>query len=104
MTTMTLACTSCDTVFDFTSEEQAFYEEKGFTPPKRCKPCRDAAKQQRRNSDGGGYGGGYNNYERRERVMHDAVCAQCGCNTQVPFKPNGEKPVYCRECFSQSSY
>jgi len=31
--------------------------------------------------------------------MHPAVCANCGKNCQVPFKPTGEKPVYCSDCF-----
>lgn len=35
------------------------------------------------------------------REMHDAVCAECGNATQVPFKPSGDRPVYCRDCFSK---
>lgn len=31
--------------------------------------------------------------------MFDAECANCHKMTQVPFKPNGMKPVYCRDCF-----
>jgi CxxC-x17-CxxC domain-containing protein len=33
--------------------------------------------------------------------MHDAVCAQCGQTTQVPFLPRGDRPVYCSTCFEQ---
>ena len=33
------------------------------------------------------------------REMHDAICAKCGKETQVPFKPSQDRPVYCRECF-----
>ena len=29
----------------------------------------------------------------------DVVCDQCGTPTQVPFKPTGGRPVYCRSCF-----
>jgi CxxC-x17-CxxC domain-containing protein len=32
--------------------------------------------------------------------MHPAVCAQCGKDTTVPFRPRGDKPVYCSDCFS----
>ncbi len=32
-------------------------------------------------------------------TLHDATCASCGKTCQVPFMPNGRKPVYCRECF-----
>ncbi len=33
--------------------------------------------------------------------MHDVICADCGKATQVPFKPRGDRPVYCRECFQK---
>jgi CxxC-x17-CxxC domain-containing protein len=28
-----------------------------------------------------------------------ATCASCHTACEVPFKPNGKKPVYCRDCF-----
>jgi CxxC-x17-CxxC domain-containing protein len=31
--------------------------------------------------------------------LHTVICDKCGKETQVPFKPTGDKPVYCRECF-----
>jgi CxxC-x17-CxxC domain-containing protein len=34
----------------------------------------------------------------REREMHKAKCSDCGMETEVPFKPDPERPVYCREC------
>jgi CxxC-x17-CxxC domain-containing protein len=34
-----------------------------------------------------------------EREMHKAVCADCGKECEVPFKPDGRRPVYCRECW-----
>lgn len=40
----TIKCRDCPTEFEFTAGERAFYEEKGFQPPRRCKPCRDARK------------------------------------------------------------
>lgn len=33
--------------------------------------------------------------------MHDAVCDECGRNCQVPFRPTGDKPIYCSECFEK---
>lgn len=33
------------------------------------------------------------------KELFDAECANCHKMTQVPFKPNGMKPVYCRDCF-----
>ncbi|KKG10703.1 CxxC-x17-CxxC domain-containing protein [Methanosarcina sp. 2.H.A.1B.4] len=32
------------------------------------------------------------------REMHTAVCSDCGVETEVPFKPDPERPVYCRDC------
>jgi CxxC-x17-CxxC domain-containing protein len=37
----------------------------------------------------------------RERVLHKAVCADCKKSCEVPFKPSGERPVYCKDCFSK---
>lgn len=33
--------------------------------------------------------------------MHDAVCDECGKDCQVPFRPSGDKPIYCSDCFEQ---
>jgi CxxC-x17-CxxC domain-containing protein len=34
-----------------------------------------------------------------EKRMFTATCSECGQKCEVPFKPNGEKPVYCSNCF-----
>jgi CxxC-x17-CxxC domain-containing protein len=36
-----------------------------------------------------------------EREMHKAVCADCGKECEVPFKPTEGRPVYCRDCYSK---
>lgn len=41
---------------------------------------------------------GKGDYE--EKPKFDAICSDCGKPCQVPFRPNGEKPVLCSECFS----
>ena len=41
---------------------------------------------------GGGRGGG-------RPDMHSAKCSECGNACEVPFRPTGEKPVYCSDCF-----
>ncbi|MEK7535751.1 MAG: CxxC-x17-CxxC domain-containing protein [Patescibacteria group bacterium] len=48
--------------------------------------------------DRGGFKGGG---DRRPKQLFDATCANCGKATQVPFRPTGDRPVYCRECFAQ---
>jgi len=35
------------------------------------------------------------------REMHKATCADCGAETEVPFKPTEGRPVYCRECYQK---
>ncbi|MCL5959270.1 MAG: hypothetical protein M1358_08115, partial [Chloroflexi bacterium] len=34
------------------------------------------------------------------REMFPAVCAECGKDTQVPFQPRNDRPVYCSDCYS----
>ncbi len=90
----TLQCKDCGADFTFTSREQEFYAQKGFqNEPTRCKPCRDNRKASR---EGGG------GRDRGDRQMFSAVCSTCGAQTQVPFKPDPAKPVYCRDCFKKS--
>jgi len=45
--------------------------------------------------------GGRSSGPPREREMHKVTCAECGKETEVPFKPDGTRPVYCRECFQK---
>lgn len=93
----TLTCRDCGAEFVFTAAEQDFYAEKGFTnEPGRCPACRAARKQ---NNGGGGFRRGG---DRPQREMHTAVCAACGVETQVPFRPTGDRPVFCRDCFSKN--
>ena len=37
----------------------------------------------------------------RERSFTKAICAECKTECEVPFKPTGDRPVYCKECFSK---
>ncbi len=98
MSDKTLVCVDCGKQFTFTAGEQDFYAQKGFTnPPSRCPDCRAARKAQRAS---GGYGGG-SSYGNGARQMYPAVCAQCGKETEVPFQPRGDKPVYCSDCFKE---
>jgi len=43
--------------------------------------------------------GGRGNSDRSRMVQ--VVCDKCGCDCEVPFKPSGDKPVYCNTCFEQ---
>lgn len=37
------------------------------------------------------------------REMHKAKCSECGAECEVPFKPSGDRPVYCKECFRKKN-
>ena len=85
-----LQCSDCGATFTFSADEQELFASRGYTnDPKRCPSCRQARKLMRyeNNSDGS------------RRQMHPAVCADCGKDTEVPFEPRGDKPVYCSDCY-----
>jgi len=50
---------------------------------------------------GGGFrrGGGGFRSDFGPREMHKIKCSTCGKDAEVPFKPTGDRPVYCRDCF-----
>jgi CxxC-x17-CxxC domain-containing protein len=99
----TLTCVECGQGFIFSADDQAYHAQKGYTnEPKRCPTCRQSRRDQRYSggySSGGGYGGGGGGGYRRE--MYPVICAQCGKETEVPFQPRGDRPVYCRDCFDR---
>ena len=81
---MTLKCRDCSTDFVWTASEQQFYAEKGFeNQPQRCPACRANRKAQMHGN----------------RAMTKVTCAGCGKETEVPFVPRGDRPVYCSDCF-----
>ncbi len=46
---------------------------------------------------GGGSRGGFR--RSSDMQMHDATCSKCGARCKVPFRPTGNKPVFCSDCF-----
>jgi len=99
-TDRTLTCVECGAEFTFSAEDQEYHASRGFTnEPKRCPTCREA----RRGGGGGGRGGGGGGGGYGSRQMYPAVCADCGQQTEVPFEPRGDRPVYCRDCFAKHS-
>jgi CxxC-x17-CxxC domain-containing protein len=85
----TLVCADCGKEFTFSADEQEFFQSKGYVnEPKRCPECRQTRKARRN---------GGSNYSSRQ--MYPVVCAECGKETEVPFEPRGDRPVYCSDCF-----
>ncbi|MDD5650491.1 MAG: DNA-directed RNA polymerase [Candidatus Nanoarchaeia archaeon] len=57
-------------------------------------------------SGGSNFGGGGFRRSFGPREMHKAVCADCGKECEVPFKPSNDaegnpRPVYCRDCYQK---
>ena len=96
-----LKCADCGADFTFTAGEQEKFQQLGFTnEPRRCAPCRAARKAS--GGGGGGYcGGGGGGYGGGRKEMFSVVCSECGKPAQVPFKPRGDRPVFCSDCFAQ---
>ncbi len=108
-----LTCSDCGKTFTWTSEEQEMFQERGFgNEPKRCPPCRKNRRNSRPPRFGGGGGargrGGFGDRGPRPppggggggfRQTFTVACAKCGRDAVVPFKPRGDRPVYCNDCF-----
>ena len=89
----TLSCVECGQSFTFSADDQAYHADRGYTnEPRRCPACRQTRRAQRSGGDG---------YNRNPREMHPVVCAECGKDATVPFRPRGDRPVYCNDCFRQ---
>jgi len=89
----TLVCKDCGQDFSFSASEQEFFASKGYeNEPSRCPACRSAKRARDR-------GGRPSSARREDREMFPAVCARCGAQTTVPFKPRPDRPVYCRDCY-----
>jgi CxxC-x17-CxxC domain-containing protein len=90
-----LTCIDCGADFVFTAGEQLFFFDKQFkNQPKRCKACKSkrvavlTAPAPR-------------DAHHHARVETRATCSQCGKETTVPFRPTQNRPIFCRECFTQ---
>lgn len=42
-------------------------------------------------------------FDRPRPTMYPATCSKCGKECEVPFRPTGEKPVLCRDCFRENN-
>jgi CxxC-x17-CxxC domain-containing protein len=87
-----LTCKDCGAQFVFSAREQQFFADKGFVnQPQRCRECRQARRTQ---------GGEHPASASSQRPSFETVCAACGVTTTVPFRPRGDRPVYCRTCYT----
>ena len=103
-----ITCSDCAATFTFSADEQEQFATRGYTnEPKRCPTCRDARKA-KQNASGGGFNNrsnsyGSGGYSSAPRQMFPVKCATCGKDTQVPFEPRGDRPVYCSDCYRKTN-
>ena len=83
-------CIVCGKEFDLNGIEENIYKMMGFEKlPRRCHGCRGSEKAK-------------NSAVKPPKEMYSVICEGCGIQTQIPFKPKGEKPVYCSSCFAKN--
>ena len=93
----TLNCRECNKTFLFTAGEQDFFRQKGLVnEPGRCPECRVKRRQQ---ASTGSTPVPTDTPASIVREVSTVVCAECGKETTVPFRPRLARPVYCSECF-----
>ncbi|HEV2128540.1 MAG TPA: CxxC-x17-CxxC domain-containing protein [Thermomicrobiales bacterium] len=113
-------CGDCGDTYAYTETEQRFRSEQGMKLPTRCPQCRAdrraarnadlvagetasrsrARRQRERRPEPQGRGGHRHGGNGFSGERYPAVCADCGQSTMVPFVPRGDRPVYCRSCYS----
>jgi CxxC-x17-CxxC domain-containing protein len=87
-----LTCKDCAAQFVFSAREQQFFADKGFqNQPQRCRECRQVRRT---------HSGEHATTPAGQRPNFETVCAECGVTTTVPFRPRGDRPVYCRTCYT----
>mgnify|MGYP001336764025 CR=1 FL=1 len=85
-------------------EQMSFLEKKIDTviarlaerPPEQAYTPRPQHFERPYRRDEGRQDGGF-----KERTFTKVTCAECGTECEVPFKPSGDRPVYCKECFAK---
>jgi CxxC-x17-CxxC domain-containing protein len=124
-----LVCRDCGAAFAFTEAEQEFFHAQGFAhPPKRCKACRAKARHRgspppreraprvgeapERSATADPAGGtatattsapAVPRAARPRGPMHPATCSLCSTSTEVPFVPDGVRPVFCLPCLKKQT-
>lgn len=85
-----IRCSECGTIFTLSAEKQEVSHSWGIDiEDKRCPSCIRANTR---------HGTG-SNENVTGRQMFRVTCAECGKSTEVPFKPNSYRRVYCRDCY-----
>ena len=105
-----VTCVDCGAQFTISARDQAFYQERGYQAPRRCKTCRD--KRQSGALPQGGIrppaGAPVSDHMTPAatgapaRDQFKVQCSGCGVETAVSFKSDPNRPVDCRTCYINS--
>lgn len=104
-----LVCADCGAHYEFPAEERRQFETRGFAPPKRCRACRAAKRRRAAERAAGAPAGGAPHpagsppREKPAAPKHPATCSVCKEATEVPFMPDGVRPVFCLACLKQQT-
>ena len=79
-------------VADTTPTEESKAEEPQPTEPKVEEPVSSPAAPGDETATAAGT-------DQSGRQLYNVKCAACGKQAQVPFKPSGDRPVYCKDCY-----
>lgn len=79
-----------DTTVEPTQDVEAEIKDE----PKAEKPTEDVATPAANVAEPAGT-------DQQGRQLYSVKCSNCGKQTEVPFKPSGDRPVYCRDCYMQ---
>ena len=91
-----ITCSVCQKPFPFSAAEQAYYAQRGFQFPKRCRACRQARRR-------GGTSRRLPFVQKRDHVPRKsfaASCAECDTDVQLVFAP-GDREIVCPACFGK---
>ena len=115
MSERTLTCRDCGQEFVFTTGEQEFYQQRGFSDPQRCPTCRQSRKAQRNQSGGGGGyssgggggyssggGGGYSSSGGGGSYGNDSYSSGGNDRGGYSSAPRQLYPATCSECGQQT--
>ena len=98
-----IACETCKKAYRIVPAELEFYRRFNLALPRRCFPCRHAARAARRNlprwfrRDCMCEGSGSGSYKNNTAHSHGSERCRVSCDTSYP--PGDERIVYCEDCY-----
>jgi CxxC-x17-CxxC domain-containing protein len=100
-------CVDCGETFARTERELAARRDPALPLSARCPGCRERRRAELNARRLAEYETGpigkapwpAPGLESGRGRLHPATCAACGLAIRVPFRPRGDRPLFCRACF-----